>query len=313
MEIYLGGRATAEHRGEAVPIHDLAIGACQEWLRRSLRNVDVARDVRIVSRLRPGSADLACLFERGASTPLANDTSCGAGFAPNTELERVVLVVDRALREARDRRPEIGDDVKVLGVRRGQTVQLTIACAFVGRFLRDLDEYDKCKLAVSDLASTAARAVTACDVEVGVNLADDLERGEVYLTVSGTSAEAGDDGQVGRGNRTNGLITPFRPMTMEAAAGKNPVSHVGKLYHLTASRIARSVHREVEGVVDAACVLVSRIGHPIDDPLLADVSLVLEPDVSAPLRTTVAEIASAELGRIGALCDDLLAGRETVF
>ena len=39
----------------------------------------------------------------------------------------------------------------------------------------------------------------------------------------------------------SGLITPYRPMTLEAAAGKNPVSHVGKTYNLAAGRIARAL------------------------------------------------------------------------
>jgi S-adenosylmethionine synthetase len=42
------------------------------------------------------------------------------------------------------------------------------------------------------------------------------------LTVTGTSAENGDDGQVGRGNRINGLITPYHPMSLEATSGKKP-------------------------------------------------------------------------------------------
>lgn len=84
-----------------------------------------------------------------------------------------------------------------------------------------------------------------------MNAADDDERGTVYLTVTGTSAEAGDDAEVGRGNRTSGLITPYRPMTLEAAAGKNPVSHVGKLYNLVASRIAAAIIEALPAVRDA--------------------------------------------------------------
>ncbi len=34
---------------------------------------------------------------------------------------------------------------------------------------------------------------------------------------------------VRRGNRSSGLITPFRPMTPGAVAGKNPVTRIGKL------------------------------------------------------------------------------------
>jgi S-adenosylmethionine synthetase len=86
---------------------------------------------------------------------------------------------------------------------------------------------------------------------VVVNAADDLQAGSVYLTVTGTSAEAGDDGEAGRGNRVNGLITPYRPMTMESAAGKNPVTHVGKISNVCASLITQ---RQVTEIAEIAAV-----------------------------------------------------------
>ena len=165
---------------------------------------------------------------RGRETPLANDTSCGAGFAPASTLERVVLDVDRAL--AASRRPEIGADLKIMGVRGGASIELTIGCALVGRHVADLAAYVEAKRAVRALAIDAARRTTPLEVDAVINAADDERAGDVYLTVTGTSAEAGDDGEVGRSNRVSGLITPYRPMTLEAAAGKNPTSHVGKLY-----------------------------------------------------------------------------------
>src|SRR5690606_40191772 len=96
---------------------------------------------------------------------------------------------------------------------------------------------------VRDLAREAARTAGARDCAVEVNMADGETPESVYLTVTGTSAESGDYGQVGRGNRANGLITPHRPMSLEAVAGKNPVTHVGKLYNLLASRIAAEAAR----------------------------------------------------------------------
>jgi S-adenosylmethionine synthetase len=120
------------------------------------------------------------------------------------------------------------------------------------------------KLAIADRASAAA----GLPAEIAVNAADEPVQGSVYLTVTGTSAEAGDDGEVGRGNRANGLITPYRPMTMEAVAGKNPVNHVGKIYSIVADRIARAVHGEYPDLGGVGCLLVSRIGAPINDPQL---------------------------------------------
>jgi hypothetical protein len=86
----------------------------------------------------------------------------------------------------------------------------------IGRYLFHVDDYLGEKAAIEDLA----RKHGFPSSEVAVNAADDLTTGNIYLTVTGTSAEAGDDGQVGRGNRVNGLITPCRPMSLEAAAGK---------------------------------------------------------------------------------------------
>ncbi|MDP2345169.1 MAG: methionine adenosyltransferase [Deltaproteobacteria bacterium] len=314
IEIYLAGRAIAEHRGTGIPVHEIAIEACREWVRSHLRFLEIQRDVRIVSRLRPGSSDLTRLFARGTGRPLANDTSCGAGFAPLTDLERTVLAVERAMndRDTKKTHPEIGEDIKVMGVRHNGRVHLTISCAFVGRFLSGLDDYIDKKAAAGVLAAAAAQNVTALPVEVSINVADDLTRGDVFLTVTGTSAEAGDDGEVGRGNRASGLITPYRVMTLEAAAGKNPISHVGKLYNLAAMGIASSVARELHGIEDAACVIVSQIGRPVDEPQIVDIRLATAAEPKS-FEADAREIVRAELGRLPALRDELLAERRPVY
>ena len=114
-----------------------------------------------------------------------------------------------------------------MGVRNGGAVQLTVACAMIGGYLSHIDDYSDEKAAIEDVVRNLAIEHGLPQCLVNVNMADDPRSGAIYLTVTGTSAEAGDDGQVGRGNRVNGLITPYRPMMLEAAAGKNPVPHVG--------------------------------------------------------------------------------------
>ena len=249
IELYLAGRATAAVGSVRVPIDELVHETGRAWLKRHLRHLDPERHVRIHPLIRATSADLAGLFERRHGAPLANDTSFGVGYAPFDPLERVVLAVEDALNApaTKARHPELGEDVKVMGVRTGRTIRLTIACAFVGRYVADLDDYRRKKAATALLAIAAARDAGGGEVEVAVNAADGDTESTIYLTVTGLSAEAGDDGQVGRGNRSNGLITPYRPMSLEAVAGKNPVTHVGKLYNLAASRIAHAVLAEMPG------------------------------------------------------------------
>jgi S-adenosylmethionine synthetase len=313
MEVYLAGRATWEYKGERIPIHELAIDACDCWLRTHISGLNVDRDVRIISRLRPGSASLTSLFGRAGALPLANDTSCGVGFAPFTDLERIVLAVERRLNapETKRHHPAIGEDVKVMGVRRGTHADLTIACAIISRHVCDAKQYEQVKTRVQELAQDEARRVSRLAVAAIVNAADGADDGGLYLTVTGTSAESGDDGEVGRGNRASGLITPYRPMTMEAAAGKNPVTHVGKLYSVLANRMAAALVTELSDVTGAECVLVSGIGQPVSDPRLVDVCLRVGDGVDcSALGPHVHDIVASTLHGVSDLRDALL--RQTV-
>ncbi|MGA8049924.1 MAG: methionine adenosyltransferase [Burkholderiales bacterium] len=314
IDIYLAGRATAHFKGVAIPVDEIAIEESRRWLREHLRHLDAERQVRIHPRIRPTSPDLAALFlrQRDAGAPLANDTSIGVGFAPLDELESAVLAVERRLnsQEVKAAQPEIGEDIKVMGTRSGRDIVLTVACALVGRYIADMEDYRAKKLRVREIASAAAGG----RARVEVNAADGDTADSIYLTVTGLSAEAGDDGQVGRGNRVNGLITPYRPMSLEAAAGKNPVSHVGKLYNLLATRIARALVGEVSGVREAHCYLVSQIGRPITDPQLADLKLRLEdPGALAALRPRVAELVKGHLSGLVTLWRELLEGPQQVW
>ena len=234
ITIYLAGRATANVGNEIVKIKDIAIEGSRSWLRRNLHALDAERHVNIHELIEPGSQDLQELFARRnqQDVPLANDTSIGVGFAPMTQLERLVLSIERRINARERDRPAWGEDIKVMGVRHGDTVRLTIACAMIGQYLTGIDDYLAQKTAIQKIADELSAQHGFTATHTAVNAADDPSAGAIYLTVTGTSAEAGDDGQVGRGNRVNGLITPGRPMSLEAATGKNPVTHVGKIYNV---------------------------------------------------------------------------------
>ena len=244
IEIILAGRVTRSVGGIDVPVEALAIESSRAWLRAHLPALDPERHVRISCRFAPGSVDLVDLFARGA-LPLANDTSFGVGFAPRSRVEQAVLGLGRWLDDPASQRssPERGPDVKIMAVRNELAVTFTVACAFVSGFVKDATDYLAKKASLAREIGARAAAPSGGSIRVEVNAADDAARGSFYLTVTGTSAEAGDDGQVGRGNRVGGLITPGRPMTLEAAAGKNPVSHVGKLYNVVAGLIAEDRSR----------------------------------------------------------------------
>ena len=318
MEIFLAGRATSEYKGIKVPIAELVEQSCTNWLQSNLHALDAKRDVKLHSLIRPGSADLVELYLRQEKTgiALANDTSCGVGYAPLSELERMVLNVEQTLNASATKQthPEIGEDIKVMAVRHHDNIELTIACAFVDRYIADSEDYQQKKAQLVRLAENSAKAVSQRELEVVVNAADDVDADSVYLTVTGTSAESGDDGEVGRGNRANGLITPYRPMNMEAAAGKNPVTHVGKLYNIVAQQIAHTLVQEIEEIDEASCFLVSRIGSPIKQPSIADVRLCLKNrgNIGA-IRMHVDNIINNKLENMEQIRQDIVNGRIALY
>lgn len=313
MEFILAGRATTRVRGRPVPVERVVLAACREWLATHMPRLDLDRHIRFDTRIRPSSAELVGLFGRPGRSALANDTAIGVGYAPLDSLERTVLAVERRLTAPATRaaHPYLGEDVKVMGARSAAGVSLTVAAALVGRHLADLGAYRQARARVAALATEAARATAGtAPVELSVNAADGDSADSVYMTVTGTSAEAGDDGQVGRGNRVNGLITPCRPMSMEAAAGKNPVSHVGKLYNLLASRLAASLVDSLAEVEEAECFLLSRIGQPVDRPWALALRLRTAPGVPlSAVSARAGELALEALSGVGGLWRELLAGR----
>lgn len=313
IEIYMAGRATFEYKGIKVPVDELVESSCRNWLDTHIGALDVSRHVKIHNLIRPGSSDLVELYLRQQQTgiALANDTSCGVGYAPLSELEQVVLEVEHALNSSavKSEHPEIGDDIKVMGVKRNHHFDLTVACAYIDRYIKDINDYQVKKLQLTRLVEIIAAKYTDMSVLAAVNSGDDIAAQSVYLTVTGTSAESGDDGEVGRGNRVNGLISPYRPMNMEAAAGKNPVTHVGKLYNILAQMIASEVVGQLAGVEECYCYLVSQIGSPVDDPKVVDLKLHLQEGVTmGSVQVQVEEIIRDKLAGIQNIQQDVVAG-----
>jgi S-adenosylmethionine synthetase len=324
--IIVSGRATTEVRLEdgvhKVPFGKLVVEAVREWIKSNFRYLDPDSHAIIDYMIRKGSADLVTVFEAGkGSIPLANDTSIGVGFAPLTTLERLVYETERTLnsREFKKKYPAVGEDVKVMGLRRDKKIVLTIAAAIIDREVSNPYEYMKVKEdIVEEVKGLAHKIAPDYEVEVYVNTADMPERGSFYLTVTGTSAEHGDDGQTGRGNRANGLITPMRPISLEATAGKNPVNHVGKIYNVLAKLIAEKVYEEHKDLFsDVYVELVSQIGKPIDRPLIASVKLIPRDiamsSIPAHVKEDVVAIVDSYLSNITKITELVLNDQVTLF
>ncbi|WP_435347293.1 methionine adenosyltransferase [Haloarchaeobius sp. HRN-SO-5] len=315
------GRATKHYVDEDgteyhIPTETVALKAARDYLGENFPELEFGTDIIVDVKLGEGSGDLQEVFsEDGATVPMANDTSFGVGHAPLTETERIVLEAERRLNGsyAADN-PAIGQDVKIMGKREGDDIDITVAAAMIDRYVDSMDDYVAEVEGVRDYVSEVAGEFTDRSVEVHVNTADNYDEGAIYLTTTGTSAEQGDDGSVGRGNRANGLITPNRSMSMEATSGKNPVNHIGKIYNLLSTRIAEAVVEEVDGIRDLRIRLLSQIGRPIDQPHVADAHVVTDDGVQiADIEDDVTAIIDRELADVTDVTRQVIEGELTTF
>ncbi len=314
MLLVIGDRATFEVDGE-IPVEDIAVKTAKEWFRRRLRFVDPEKHVRYQVELKPGHPELMDIFKRRGRLLGANDTSAAVGYAPMTRLEKIVLRTEKHLNSPKFKRrfPESGEDIKIMGYRKNNQLRLTVGMAFVDRYVRNESDYFKKKEAIREEIINFIKKKTDFDkVTIELNTLDKKGRGVegVYITVLGTSAEAGDSGQVGRGNRTNGVIPLNRPFCSEAAAGKNPVSHVGKIYNTLTHKVASEVYKQVSGLEEVYIWLLSQIGKPIDQPAVAAAQVVMQRSNSfKSVRRQIKEVVNHELENIDKFTDELAKGK----
>ncbi len=312
-KLIFSDRATFQHKEEEIPVNQIAMQTAKEWIKKHIRNLDPG-NITYSSELKPAAGNLADIFEREGEVMEANDTSAAVGYAPLTDLEQQVHDLERYLNseDYKDKHPYSGEDIKVMGTRIGNKKKITIAMAFVDRYIESEEDYFRKK----QEAEQTIKEKLDEEVDIALNTLDERGRGKdgIYLTVTGTSAESGDSGQVGRGNGVNGIIPLNRPKGSEAAAGKNPVSHVGKIYNALTHKISREIYENVNGVEESYVWLLSQIGRKIDDPLIASVQVKTNNSTSlSEVRSLIKEEVNRELEDINAFCDDLSRGNIKVY
>jgi S-adenosylmethionine synthetase len=318
MELIIGDRATFSVPGKSLPVKEIAIDAAQRWIRKNLRFVNPENDVIYRVVLAPGSDELTDIFSRPGEVRCANDTSAAVGYYPLSPTEKAVLDLERHLYSSQFKKnfPQAGEDIKVMGLRKGTTLDLTVAMPLISRFVASEQDYFSQKEAIrAAMLHFAQQFPWFKKTSVHYNTLDQRGRGPggIYLSLTGTSAEDADSGQVGRGNRINGLISLNRPMGTEAAAGQNPVSHVGKIYNFLSHKIAKEIHQNIEGVQEVYVLLLSRIGTPIDRPRMAAVRIL--PEKGKKVRDMAGdaeEIIKRELADINTFCQALGRGEYPV-
>jgi S-adenosylmethionine synthetase len=293
IRIQIAGRGTpTAPDGRQVPMDMIAIEAAKAHIRDTMKYLDPDKHCVIDCYAGRGTSELI----HAVDTVTANDTSFGVAHWPHSGLEHAVFETCQYINYDLMSQFPVGEDVKVMGARFNHEIVLTCAIPFISTLVKDAAEYVEVRNAVRQAVQTYATTLDKRVARVDVNTADQDGTRNVYLTMTGTSAECGDDGSVGRGNRVTGVIAPFRSASLEAAAGKNPISHVGKLYNVLGLLAARDIVESVPEVREAQVYVLSQIGHPLDQPLIATATVKSQDGaLSETVRTKIEGIIEKHL------------------
>jgi S-adenosylmethionine synthetase len=321
VRVLLNGRACSRVGNSSLDLEGILETACRDFLAKELPKLNVNRDIVVLNNLStsssPGYVDTGPKdverkdwFEprslkeiQGHHQLTANDTSAGFGYAPLSPCERFLIALERDLtsEERTCKTPWQGTDIKAMAIRKGKDLNLTICVPQIADYVPSLQAYiENLDLVRSEILKKAKEAFPDVAVSLDINARDNFTIPELYLTATGSSIESGDEGLVGRGNRVNGLISMCRPVSMEGAAGKNPVYHVGKLYNVAALRIAEKLHQRTGDAIQVW--LISQTGRPLADPWQVVVhtsGYLSSPDVEEILNDVMNDLSQLTVGIIG--------------
>lgn len=276
------GRASKSFGGEEIPLADIQDGAARTYLQRVMPHLDTS-DPRVYGAesltsdhstrpfwFSPRSAE--DLPEYTTDMPRANDTATMISYWPLTDTERLTIDLEGYFYSDDEhgmpvpRFDFVGQDIKVMSVRNGNTITSTLAIPQVTTHTADAKEYfDREKYLEDVLHEYAQNKIgDIAIVQVVVNTQTKGPNPRPYLVTGGSCTDFGEEGAVGRGNKTHGIISSFRPNTMEAPHGKNPTYFVGKLLGYQADLIAKTVYE----TLGAKCqvVLQANLGDELFDP-----------------------------------------------
>lgn len=317
IRIIVAGRATYAFENKKIPVNEILQSIILSHFREyfllvSPKNLIIEN--YLTNYAGPGTIHqskgaIANMFDpknkkqvRGYEKLVANDTSFCLSYAPPSPLERSILAVEKYLnsKETKKKYPWSGTDIKIMAVRNYNKVSITICIPQIAKYVNTFQKYKENLNLIGEIIDKKfIQLLPNCDVEVSINTKDDYNNMNVYLTVSGSSL-SGDIGIVGRGNRTNGLTTSNRPMSMEGTNGKNPRYYSGFIYANLTKKISNRIFLETT----ESCIveIVSQNGGLLKEPWRTRV-------ITSANKNLVTKIVSEELNNVEKVTEDFLNGR----
>lgn len=280
FRLIINGRVSSSFGSKKIDYKEIQEKAAKDYLKKTLPHLDVDKYLNIKSLstsyskspvwYRPRNLDDLPEFK----TPYVNDTSAIVSFWPLSSTEKLVLAMEKYFYDnnSKPRYDYIGHDIKILAVRIYKNINLTMCIPFIStKTPNRLFYVERLDFLQSELEKLACKlSQDNFKISINLNTSDfnlpgksDIREG-YYLSASGSALDYGEEGLVGRGNKSRGLRSCLRPVSTDAIHGKNPSFHVGKVYAYFADQISKSISDE--SGCECTVILTSQNKRPISLP-----------------------------------------------
>lgn len=245
----------------------------------------------------------------------SNDTSTTVSYFPLSDLENMVIISEGLLdsTEFKKTHQYVGTDIKVMGKRVNKSIELTLCIPFIAEFTPHQEFYiQKLKELKELLINVLKGEFPVYSINVILNTRDNFDNQDVYLTAIGSAVESGDEGAVGRGNRSNGVIPFTRNMNSEAPCGKNPVYHTGKIFTVIGDIIAEEIYKILG--IENTVYLTSQMGRDMNDPWQVAIAFDgLQKDIDMELRASINNIVEENLKKHSEVTGRIVSGKIKIY
>lgn len=326
IKILINGRFTDRYKEEKIDYMNIVINTIKDYFKELFPLLDVEKYLVIVDNTHhnegPGvvynndgttNNERKTFFEaidekdilKHNNFQRCNDTSTTVSYYPMSKLEKTVLNIEKVLnsQEYKNNNPWVGNDIKVMGIKKEQKIEITSCVPLISLYVSDLNNYkNKIKMIKVDIEKIIRKEFPNNELLIFLNTRDNYERNDLYLTAIGSAIESGDEGAVGRGNRSRGIIPFNRNFSMEAPCGKNPVYHTGKLFTAIGDNISKKIFEryDIENVV----FCTTKMGDSIIEPW--NISIELNSKVSEEIKIEIDNLVKEEINNHKTITNDLI-------
>lgn len=256
VKVFLNGRASNTMNGKTIDLEKLLKPVIKKYIHSILPRLDVDNELDIHINCTQNTK-MSNWFspENISDIPdakelFANDTSLCISHFPNTICENITLEAERFFWNFDGEYPSpkysnVGQDIKVMTSRINNNIDVTICLPVYSDVFKNFEEYKEIVKDYEQKLTTflLTKVPKEFNINIAINrLADGNYRN--YSLIKGSCIECGEEGVVGRGNDSRGLISALRSHTMEAPFGKNERYHTGRVLSYVSDLTTKRIYQE---------------------------------------------------------------------